>query len=145
MTTASTRALEQANAAIAVGDYEGFLAHCTDDTVWHLVGERTLRGKEAVRRHITATYLEPPRFTVTQLIAAGDFVAAIGDIAVTDAAGRVTHSAYCDVWRLWDGKLAELRAFVVAIDADDGRRASAREASHEAQHVAPHAVTGERP
>lgn len=53
MTTANARTLEQANAAIAVGDYEGFLAHCTDHTMWHFVGERTLRGKEAVRRYLT--------------------------------------------------------------------------------------------
>jgi uncharacterized protein (TIGR02246 family) len=114
MPTANTRTLEQANAAIAAGDHEGFLAHCTDDVVWYLVGGRTLRGKEAVRRYLNATYLEPPRFTVTQLIAEGDFVTAIGDIAVAEATGRVTHSAYCDVWRLRDGKLAELRAFVVS-------------------------------
>jgi enamine deaminase RidA (YjgF/YER057c/UK114 family)/ketosteroid isomerase-like protein len=120
MTTANARTLEQANAAIAVGDHEGFLAHCTDDTVWHFVGERTLRGKEAVRRYLNATYLEPPRVTVVQLIAEGDFVTAIGDIAITDAAGRVTHSAYCDVWRLREGKLAELRAFVVEINAENG-------------------------
>ena len=120
MTTANARTLEQANAAIAVGDHEGFLADCTDDTVWHFVGERTLRGKEAVRRYLTATYLEPPRFTLVQLIAEGGFVTAIGDIAITDATGRVTHSAYCDVWRLREGTLAELRAFVVEINAEDG-------------------------
>ncbi|HEY1187182.1 MAG TPA: nuclear transport factor 2 family protein, partial [Gemmata sp.] len=42
--------LEQANAAVTRGDYEGFLSFCTDDTVWTFVGERALRGKEAVRR-----------------------------------------------------------------------------------------------
>ena len=111
--------LEHANAAVAAGDYEGFLSYCTDDVEWTFVGERTLNGKEAVRRYMTATYLEPPRFTVSQVIAEGDFVTAIGEIAIKDATGRVAHSAYCDVWRLRGGKLAELRAFVVEIDAGD--------------------------
>jgi uncharacterized protein (TIGR02246 family) len=111
--------LQRANAAVRAGDNEGFLAHCTDDVQWTFVGERTLDGKEAVRRYMNATYLEPPRFAVAQLIAEGDFVTAIGDIAIKDAAGRVARSAYCDVWRLREGKLAELRAFVVALDTDD--------------------------
>ena len=86
---------------------------------WTFVGERTLQGKEAVRRYVNATYLRPPRFTVDRLIAEGDFVTAIGEIAIVDATGRVARSAYCDVWRLREGKLAELRAFVVELDPED--------------------------
>ena len=116
MSQTNKAVLQRANSAVAAGDYEGFLSYCTDDVVWTFVGERTLKGKQAVRRYMIATYLEPPRFVVAQLIAEGDFVTAIGDIAIKDASGRVAHSAYCDVWRLQDGKLAELRAFVVELD-----------------------------
>ncbi len=107
--------LEQANAAVVSGDYEGFLSHCTDDVEWTFVGDQSLKGKDAVRRYMTSTYIEPPTFVVAQLIAEGDFVTAIGDIDVKDAAGHTTHSAYCDVWRIRDGKLAELTAFVVEL------------------------------
>jgi uncharacterized protein (TIGR02246 family) len=107
--------LEQANAAVVAGDHEGFLSHCTDDVEWTFVGDQTLKGKDAVRRYMTSTYIEPPTFVVAQLIAEGDFVTAIGDIDITDAAGHRTHSAYCDVWRIRDGKLAELTAFVVEL------------------------------
>ena len=109
--------LQQANAAVAKGDHEGFLAHCTDDVEWTFVGDQTLRGKTAVREYMKATYIEPPRFRVDQLIAEGDFVTALGDIELKDATGRLVRSAYCDVWRIRDGKLAELRAFVVEIKA----------------------------
>jgi ketosteroid isomerase-like protein len=110
--------LKQANAAIVKGDYEGFLAHCTEDVEWTFVGEKTLKGKEAVRRYMKSTYIEPPRFVVAQLIAEGDFVTAIGDIDIKNETGKVVHSAYCDVWRIHDGKLAELRAFVVEIKGE---------------------------
>ena len=113
MSEANKALLTRANAAVAAGDHEGFLAHCTDDVVWTFVGERTLRGKEAVRRYLDATYVVPPAFDVARLIAEGDAVVATGEIALTDAAGTVTRSAYCDVWRVRDGRLAELRAFVV--------------------------------
>ena len=57
--------LEDANVAVTRGDYEGFLAHCTDDTHWTFVGDQTLHGKEAVRRWMTAAYREgPPALTV---------------------------------------------------------------------------------
>ena len=105
--------LTRANAEVVRGDHEGFLAHCTEDVVWEFVGERTLKGKEAVRRYMDETYAEPPRFTVARLIAEGDFVTAVGDITLKDEGGREVDYAYCDVWRLRDGKLAELRAFVV--------------------------------
>jgi uncharacterized protein (TIGR02246 family) len=118
MSETNKAVLQQANAAVRAGDHEGFLSHCTDDMAWTFVGECTLNGKDAVRQYMNATYLAPPRVTVAQLIAEGDFVVAIGDIAIVDAAGRVARSAYCDVWRLREGKLAELRAFVVELDAE---------------------------
>lgn len=110
--------LTQANTAVVKGDYEGFLTHCTDDVEWTFVGERTLKGKEAVRQYMKTTYIEPPKFTVTHLIAEDDFVTALGDISIKNEAGRVVHSAYCDVWRIRDGKIAELRAFVVEIKGE---------------------------
>lgn len=113
MSAKNKTVLESANAAIAGGDIEGFLAFCSEDTHWVFVGDQTLRGKDAVRQWMKATYLAPPENKVERLIAEGDFVTALGDIAVKDKQGKVTHSTYCDVWRVSDGKLAELRAFVV--------------------------------
>ncbi|WP_228467002.1 nuclear transport factor 2 family protein [Adhaeribacter swui] len=105
--------LEQANAAITKGDYEGFLAFCTDDTQWNFVGDQTLRGKEAVRQYMAKTYLEPPQFMVENLIAEGDFVTALGKISLPDKDGQTTEYNYCDVWQFRDGKMAGLQAFVI--------------------------------
>lgn len=105
--------LEKANAAIAEGDNEGFLSHCTEDTEWVFVGERILKGKEAVRQYMATTYSEPPKFMVENLIAEGDFVTAIGKISLKDENGVITNYSYCDVWRFSDGKMAELKAFVI--------------------------------
>lgn len=113
--TVSTAAsiLKQANAAISAGDHEGFLAFCTDDTTWVFVGDRTLSGKDEVRRWMQETYRLPPVFDVHRSITDGDEVVAMGNITVVDQNGKSVRSAYCDVWRLREGKLAELQAFVV--------------------------------
>jgi uncharacterized protein len=105
--------LEKANAAIMQGDNEGFLAFCTDDTVWTFVGSKILQGKEAVRQWMTTAYMEPPKFNVESVIAEGDFVTAIGNITMKEDDGREAQYSYCDVWRFRDGKMAELRAFVI--------------------------------
>ncbi|RQO65921.1 ketosteroid isomerase [Pedobacter sp. KBW06] len=107
--------LEKANAAITEGDYEGFLSFCTEDTTWTFVGDRILRGKQAVREYMAATYLEPPKFMVENLIAEGEFVTAIGKINMKNEEGKMTAYSYCDVWRFRDGKMAELEAFVIGI------------------------------
>ena len=105
--------LQKANAAIIEGDNEGFLAFCTDDTEWAFVGDKTLRGKEAVRQWMATTYREPPKFRVANLIAEGDFLTALGTITMKDEDGVEAIYSYCDVWRFRDGKIVELKAFVI--------------------------------
>jgi len=113
MTEQNKQTLELANAAIKVGDYERFLYYCTEDTVWTFVGEQTLRGKEAVRRYMAQTYLEPPDFEVQRMIAEGDMVMALGKIRFKDTSGTMVSYDYCDVWQFTDGRLHELKAFVI--------------------------------
>ncbi|WP_298578283.1 nuclear transport factor 2 family protein [uncultured Luteimonas sp.] len=105
--------LTAANDAVRRGDHAGFLAHCTDDVVWRFIGDRTNQGKPAIKDYMDKTYVHPPEFDVELMVADDRHVVAIGRITLTDAPGRRTTSDYADVWRLRDGKLAELRAFVV--------------------------------
>jgi uncharacterized protein len=119
MSNTHKQVLTQANEAIARRDFEGFLVHCTDDTVWNFVGDKTLRGKEAVRRWMVETYKQAPRFSVRQLISDGDYLAALGEITLKDENGKDTTSSYCDVWRFENGRLAELHAFVIAPNQTD--------------------------
>jgi uncharacterized protein len=81
--------------------------------VWTFEGDKTLKGKAAVRQWMATTYKEPPRFRVQRMIAEGDFVAALGEITLKDEEGRTGQHAYCDVWRFREGKMAELHAFVI--------------------------------
>ena len=110
--------LEEANAFVAEGNYEGFLAFCTEDTEWTFVGERILKGKEAVRQYMATAYIEPPKFTTDNSIAAGEFLTVLGDITLTDKNGKAVHHSYCDVWRFRGGKIAELKAFVIKTEVE---------------------------
>ena len=113
MSRTNKAVLEAANEAIRALDIEAFLAFCTDDIVWTAMGEQSLHGKAAVRGWMEENYIEAPRFTVIELIGENDMVAALGVIDAADDQGRPVRHDYCDVWRFRDGKMAELRAFVV--------------------------------
>jgi ketosteroid isomerase-like protein len=108
--------LIKANAMITNGDNEGFLAFCAEDVFWEFVGDQTLSGKQAVREYMKSTYKQPPKFDVDHLITEDNYVTAIGKISLHDAAGKLTHYEYCDVWRFHNGKMAQLKAFVVQVD-----------------------------
>ena len=116
--TTNEKILTDANAAIQRGDIEGFLRHCTENTTWTFVGERTLRGKEEVRRWMVEAYKEPPVFQVDRMLSGDDHVVALGQITIKNAEGKLVRHSYADAWLLRDGALAELRAFVIS--APDG-------------------------
>ncbi|MCQ9636377.1 nuclear transport factor 2 family protein [Chryseobacterium sp. WG23] len=105
--------LEKANSAISKGDYEDFLAFCTDDVIWTFVGDQILRGKEEVRQYMAKTYLKPPNFSVEIIVAESEFVTAVGKIRVKNKNGQSSDHSYCDIWRFENKKMAELTAFVV--------------------------------
>jgi ketosteroid isomerase-like protein len=107
--------LLKGNAAIAAGENEGFLSFCAEDTEWEFVGEQIVKGKEAVRQWMATTYIEPPHITVDNLIAEGDFLTAVGEVTMKEKGGKPAHYSYCDVWRFRDGKIIELKAFVIKI------------------------------
>lgn len=111
--------LEEANVAISEGNNEGFLSFCADDMEWTFVGDKTLKGKEAVRQWMAMAYIEPPKFRVANLIAEGDFVTALGDITMKDEDGKATDYSYCDIWRFHGAKIVELRAFVIKTEVKD--------------------------
>lgn len=120
MSKSHRETLVKANAALTRGDFEEFLQFCTEDTKWSFVGDRTLSGKQAVRQWMKNAYRGPPRFNVHRMISEGDFLTALGEITVKDEQGDETRFAYCDVWRIRDGKLAELHAFVVEAGLESG-------------------------
>ena len=118
MSDTNKATLQQANACIVKGDNEGFLSFCAEDIIWTTVGGETLTGKDAVRQWMKVNYTEPPTFTVRQLIADSDFVVALGEIEGRSEDGRPTHNLYSDVWRVRDGQMAELQAFVIEVGGE---------------------------
>ena len=61
--------------------------------------------------------MEPPKCTVANIIAEGDFVTTYGDMTKKDKDGKIVPYAYCDIYRFQGDKIVELRAFVIQTEA----------------------------
>lgn len=109
----NTKILLDANQLVREGKYEEYLSYLTEDSKWVFVGERTLLGKEAVRQYIKEFYLAPPIFDMERSIEEGNFVTATGNISLKNVDGSYSHYSYCDIWRFDNGKLAEVKAYVI--------------------------------
>ncbi len=111
MSNATT--LHEANEWVKKGNYESFLAYCTENTRWVFVGERILEGKEQVSAYMKDVYWEPPVFTVETTIEEGNYVTVIGAITLKSRDGSSRHYDYCDIWQFENGKMAGVKAFVI--------------------------------
>ena len=75
---------EKVNHAFRQGNIEGFLTFCTDNLVWTMVGDTTVKGKDSIRKWMASMDPQPPRFTIQQTIAEGDSVVARGDMEMPE-------------------------------------------------------------
>jgi uncharacterized protein len=105
--------IAKVNAAFAEADTEKFLSFCDEKVKWTMVGESTVEGKDAVRKWMASMPSEPPKFTVDNVIADGDFVTAYGDMTMKEKDGQPGSYSYCDVYRLRGDKIIELTSFVI--------------------------------
>jgi ketosteroid isomerase-like protein len=119
MAETNKQIVEKINKAFEKNDPEAFLSYCTDNVVWNMVGEKTTNGKTEVREWLAQMKdMEPPKFTVDQFIAEGDSVACCGDMTMKDKDGTPGKYSYCDVYRFRNGKITELRSYVVKLETE---------------------------
>lgn len=108
--------LTKANESLQQGDIDTFLSFCTEDTEWVFVGDKTLKGKEAVRLYLEESYTETTKFNIERMIEEGDFVMQMGEISFENTDGEVESYLASDLWRFQNGKMADLKAFVIKIE-----------------------------
>src|SRR5918994_7747643 len=100
--------VEKVNAAFAQNSVEGFLSFCADDVEFTMVGDKTVKGKEAIRQWMASMDAEPPRITIDRVIGEGEFVAAHGNVTMNDKTGKAVPYAFCDIYRFRGDKIVEL-------------------------------------
>lgn len=109
--------VERINKGFAENNLEKVLSFCTDDLTWTMVGDTTVRGKDAIRKWMASMDPQPPRFTIHNTVAEGDFVITRGDMTMAETRnGPSIPYTFCDIYRFAGDKVAELTAFVIRTD-----------------------------
>jgi ketosteroid isomerase-like protein len=101
----------KANKALAEGNYDEFITHCTEDIKWKKVGKSTFKGKGELLGYISSAY-DGLTFTTENYIKENDFIVEFGQI-VFEKNGESKKSSYCDIWRFKDGSISQVTSFVI--------------------------------
>ena len=109
--------VEKINAGFRENNLEKVLSFCTEDLVWTMVGDTTVKGKDAIRKWMASMDPEPPHFTIQQVVAEGDLVVTRGDMIMKTKKESKAHAySFCDIYRFAGDRVVELIAFVIKTD-----------------------------
>ncbi len=118
--------VEKINDAFSANDVEGFLANCAEDVSWTMVGDRAVKGKDAIRSFMAEMgSIEPPIFGVDRMIADDNSVVCYGGMTMKDDKGQNSNWNYCDIYHFADGKVERMSSFVIKEKGEDGSTSSA--------------------
>ena len=114
MSITNKQIVEKVNAGFGANDPEVFLENSKNDVRWTMAGEETRTGVDTIRDWMKSMgEMEPPKFTVSNLIGERDIVVANGDMTMKNKEGQTESYAFCDVYRFEGGKIGELTSYVV--------------------------------
>lgn len=113
--------LQQLNEAFANSDTEYLAANVTDDIQWTVVGDRTVRGKEAFVEALKEMEAdEPMELTIHNIITHGDTASVDGIMKMPGGSGNGKAYAFCDVYTFSgfkNPKVKEMTSYVIETEA----------------------------
>jgi len=121
--TTTRKFLTKFNQAWADNDVDTIVNSVTDDIHFKMVTDAEgIRGKEAFSSWLKDMSNNDFQMALTtdRVIIDGDQAAITGTMAMTKPDGTKSQFSYCDLYRLRDGKVAELMAFVMDHDKQPG-------------------------
>jgi len=104
-------------------DHRQILSCLTDDIEWTVFGAFHLTGKAAYDKAIDGApeFIDPPELTVVRMVEQGDVVMVELTGTATRAAGGAMRMSMAEVFVMRDGKIAERRAWVIALKENEYR------------------------
>ncbi len=115
-------------AGFGEADIDGVLDMMTDDATWRVMGKphlysgagiKTKAKMESIWRDMYAGFAEPLRMDVVDMVAEGDRVAAECRCHAVTRDGKVYQNDYHILFRLRDGRIAEVREYTDLMHAQE--------------------------
>ena len=104
-------------------DHGQILSCLTNDIKWTVFGAFQLSGKDAYDKAIDGApeFIDPPELEVVRMVEQNDIVMAELTGTARRAAGGEMRMSMAEVFVMRDGKIAERRAWVIPLQANDYR------------------------
>ncbi len=120
MSQENKQLIEKLNEVWMSDDIEELFSYYADDVVWTIAGEATLNGIQSIRDFMSqgGDHI-PPKLTVDNIVAEGDSVICYGDMTMGGTPDCAGTYSYCDVYTITNGKVSELRSFVIKQKSED--------------------------
>ena len=101
--------------AFSKGHFDFAYNHLTDDIEWHIIGDKTVTGKESVIDHCNKMLVEIASSTLnnTHIVAENDCVVIEGHCKYTNADDKDAEVAYCDVYRFENGHIKAITSYCI--------------------------------
>lgn len=110
--------LQKFNQAFVQNDINFIIDSTTDDIIWTMIGDKTIRGREnlavAMNDMKNSSGLE---IKINSTIIDGDQAAVDGSMSMEDKDGNRKTYGFCDLYRFRDDgdlKISELRSYIVS-------------------------------
>ena len=102
-------------------DTRAILDNVTDDIRFSMAGGRTVSGKADFKAFLDemGSGGADMALDIASIIVEGERAAVHGEVSMTDEQDRRRMYAFCDIYRLASGKVAELTAYVLEVNGDD--------------------------
>lgn len=117
--------VDKMDLAFSAGDPGFIISHMHNDVVWEMVGDSVFSGKKEVEKMMAAMgEASLPEITQTRITAEANRVVAEGFVRATTKEGSSFEAAYCDCYVLEDGKIRELRTYLVELKKKGAQESS---------------------
>lgn len=108
--------VEKIDMAFSAGDTGFIISHMHNDVVWEMIGGSVFSGKKEVEKMLNDMgETSPPEITRTRITAEANRVVAEGFVQAITKEGAPFDAAYCDSYVIEDGKIKELRSYLVEL------------------------------
>jgi ketosteroid isomerase-like protein len=106
--------IEKVIKAFENNDVAGILAQLTDDAEWQMLGDKTIKGKDAWRAFFAAhPEMTMVSSTTNHIIIDGDNAAVDGEVSCKDKDGKQFDMYYCDLYELQNAKVKKMVTYSV--------------------------------
>ena len=109
------RVIRLVNDAFIKNDMPLFLSYCHDDIKWNMIGDKTIRGKDAILQEMTGKPGEGPDSIIETVITEDNKTVGTGRFSMTNKEGAKETYRFCDIYTFRDDKIASMDSYIVAV------------------------------